>query len=201
MELNEKLQELRKKRGLTQEELSEALFVSRTAISKWESGRGYPSIESLKAIAGFYGVSIDELLSGKELLTLAEEDGKQKERHIRDLVFGLLDCCFALFIFLPFFGETADSGIREVSLLALTGVAPYLKIAYWIAVIGTVWMGIAMLALQNCTKAFWRANACRISLGLGALSVVLFIISQQPYAASFSFVFLMIKALMLIKWQ
>ena len=37
--------------GLTQEELAEALYVSRTAISKWESGRGYPNIESLKAIS------------------------------------------------------------------------------------------------------------------------------------------------------
>lgn len=56
MEFHEKLQELRKQRGMTQEELATALYVSRTAVSKWESGRGYPSIDSLKAISGFFGV-------------------------------------------------------------------------------------------------------------------------------------------------
>lgn len=54
MEFHEKLQELRKSRGLTQEELAEALYVSRTAISKWESGRGYPSIDSLKEISNYF---------------------------------------------------------------------------------------------------------------------------------------------------
>ena len=57
MELNEKIQELRKKKGLTQEELAQHLFVSRTAVSKWESGRGYPNIDSLKAMARFFGAS------------------------------------------------------------------------------------------------------------------------------------------------
>ena len=97
MEFNEKLQELRKHKGLTQEELAELLFVSRTAVSKWESGRGYPNIDSLKAIARFFGVTIDELLSGDELLTIAEKDTEQKENHIRDLVFGLLDISVAVF--------------------------------------------------------------------------------------------------------
>ena len=54
MEFHEKLQELRKNRGLTQEELAQVLYVSRTAISKWESGRGYPSIDSLKEISNFH---------------------------------------------------------------------------------------------------------------------------------------------------
>jgi transcriptional regulator with XRE-family HTH domain len=78
MEFNKKLQELRKQKGLTQEELAQALYVSRTAISKWESGRGYPNIESLKAIAAFFSVTVDTLLSSDEILTLAEEDGKKK---------------------------------------------------------------------------------------------------------------------------
>ena len=47
MEFNEKLQKLRTNENLTQEELAEKLYVSRAAISKWESGRGYPSIDSL----------------------------------------------------------------------------------------------------------------------------------------------------------
>ena len=71
MEFNEKLQNLRKAKGLTQEELAELLFVSRTAVSKWESGRGYPSIDSLKDISKFFHVSIDDLLSGEKLLSLA----------------------------------------------------------------------------------------------------------------------------------
>ena len=86
MEFNEKLQELRKNKGLTQEELAEALYVSRTAISKWESGRGYPSIDSLKAIAKYFSVAIDELLSSDEVLSIAEEDNKQKEKHFRTLI-------------------------------------------------------------------------------------------------------------------
>ena len=57
MEFHEKLQELRKQKELTQEELAEALYVSRTAISKWESGRGYPSIDSLKAISNYLSIS------------------------------------------------------------------------------------------------------------------------------------------------
>ena len=59
MLFNEKLIQRRKERGMTQEELAEALFVSRTAVSKWESGRGYPNIDSLKEIARFFSVSID----------------------------------------------------------------------------------------------------------------------------------------------
>lgn len=77
MEFHEKLQNLRRQRGLTQEELAQALYVSRTAVSKWESGRGFPNIDSLKAIAAFFSVSVDELLSGDALLTMAEAEGRQ----------------------------------------------------------------------------------------------------------------------------
>lgn len=201
MEFNEKIQELRKQKGLTQEELAEFLYVSRTAISKWESGRGFPNIESLKAISKFFSVSLDELLSGEEILTIAENDNKQKERTIRDLIFGLLDCGMALLLFLPFFGQKSDGVIREVSLLALSDIQPYLKAAY-IAFVGImVALGIMTLVLQNCRQRLWIQSKSVLSLALSAAGVCLFIISQQPYAAVFVFAFLIIKALMLIKRQ
>ena len=65
MEFNEKLQELRKKKGLTQEELADKLYVSRTAVSKWESGQCCPDIALLPALADFFEVSIDELMGYK----------------------------------------------------------------------------------------------------------------------------------------
>lgn len=201
MELNEKLQELRKQKRLTQEELAESLYVSRTAISKWEAGRGYPSIDSLKSIAKFFGVTIDELLSSDELLIIAEEDTKQKKNHFRDLVFGLLDCSIAMFFFLPFFGQKVNAIVQEVSLLSLTEIAPYLRISYFVVVIGIIVSGILTLALQNCYQAFWVKNKSKISLALNAVGALLFIISSQPYGAAFLFIFLVIKVLMLVKWQ
>ena len=199
MEFHEKLQELRKNKGLTQEELAESLYISRTAVSKWESGRGMPSIESLKAISKFFAVTLDELLSGEELLMIAEDDHKQKEMHIRDMIYGLLDCSMVLLFFLPFFGQRTDGAIQEVSLLALTEVQSYLKFLYFSVVIGMVTLGILTLALRNYNSAFWIRNKNTLSLLLNAIGVFLFIISQQPYAAVYVFVFLIIKTLMLIK--
>ncbi len=91
MKFEEKLQELRRSKGITQEALAKYLFVSRTAISKWESGKGYPSIDTLKQVAIFYNVSLDNLLSNDELILLAKDDNNSKKMQFLNLLFGLLD--------------------------------------------------------------------------------------------------------------
>jgi transcriptional regulator with XRE-family HTH domain len=201
MEFSQKLQELRKQKGLTQEELAKSLYVSRTAISKWESGRGYPSIDSLKEIAKFFSVTVDQLLSGEEVLTITQEDHKQKTGHLRDLVFGLLDLSVIMFFFLPIFGQNAGTFVEEVSLLELTGIQAYLKTGYFICVIATILLGVLTLALQNWEGAIWVKSKGKLSLGLTGLTVLLFIFSRQAYAAAFLFIFFAVKAFLLLKKQ
>ncbi len=199
MTFNEKLQQLRKSRGITQEELAQALYVSRTAISKWESGRGYPSIDSLKQIAKFYGVTVDTLLSGDEILTIAQEDSKQAKIRICDMLFGFLDIGAAMLLFLPFFGQTADGAIEHTSLLFLSNVSSYLRCLSLVAVISLSAFGILLLTLQNCQRSFWLGIKYKLSILFGAAATVLFIAARQPYAAIFLFVFLTIKVLTLLK--
>ena len=88
MEFSKKIQELRNKNKLTQEQFAEKLYVSRTAVSKWESGKGYPSIDSLKYISKIFNVSIDELLSNEEIIDIAKNENTSNIEKINNLVNG-----------------------------------------------------------------------------------------------------------------
>lgn len=70
----EKLKELRTEKGLSQNELAEALFVSQQAVSKWERGKGYPDILILRQIATLFNVPLDSLIGVEEL-----EGAKEKK--------------------------------------------------------------------------------------------------------------------------
>ena len=189
MEFNEKLAELRQKKGMTQEELAAALFVSRTAVSKWESGRGYPNIESLKQIARVFSVTVDDLLSSDELISIAEEDKSRVKSHYKRLVFGLSDVAAALLFLLPLFGDRGDSDVIATSLLSLTAASFYIKFLYFAFVILSVVWGVLILVVNN--KPFFG----KISFILSLLGLLLFTASLQPYAAVFVLAFLLLKAL------
>lgn len=201
MEFNEKLQELRKRKGLTQEELAEILFVSRTAVSKWESGRGMPSIDSLKAIAGFFSVTIDELLSSGEVLTLAEKEAAQKRGKLCGQILGCLDCSAAILYVLPIFGQTVNGRIQGVSLFSLTETQLWLKVSYFVVIGLSVLMGILTLALQSRPDFAWEKQTIRGSLLANLLLTFLFILSRQPYGAAISLIFLILKVLILPRKQ
>ena len=57
MELRDKLKKLRKDHNLTQAQLADAIFVSRSTVAKWENGLGLPSKDSMAALERLYGIS------------------------------------------------------------------------------------------------------------------------------------------------
>lgn len=201
MNLPEKIQKLRQDKNLTQEQLAEQLYVSRTAISKWESGRGYPSIDSLKAISRLFSVTIDELLSNDELIIIAENENREKTRNIKTVVFGVLDFMVMLLLFLPIFGQKGEHMIASVSLLSLTIVPAYIKITYLLLVILTTLWGVITLTLQSFQNSRWVKSNVIISLFLSITGTLFFIASMQPYAAVFIFFLLLSKGVLLIKRQ
>ena len=149
MEFGEKLQELRKNRGLTQEELAEALFVSRTAISKWESGRGYPNIDSIKGISKFFAVSIDDLLSGEKLMSIAERENKSNIRSLCDLLFGMIDILTIALVILPLYPNTIGADIDTVNLLAYTQTIPFIRWSYWILFTALILAGVLYVPMKR----------------------------------------------------
>lgn len=198
MEFHEKLQELRKSKGLTQEELAEALFVSRTAISKWESGRGYPSIDSLKEISRFFGVTIDELICPREMITAAEDDKKELVSKYVSVICNALDLLTAVLLFLPVFGNGTDLP-ASVSLFHLTGVQPWLKIVF-IAVIGMIILnGICGLILSRFDRPVWNKHRLVTGMVLSVTGVGIFIGARQPYAGIVCFSILVIKTWLMVK--
>ncbi len=200
MEFNEKLQELRKSRSLTQEELAEALYVSRTAVSKWESGRGYPSIDSLKEISRFFSVKIDDLICPDEIITVAEKEKKVFISRYLSVICSALDILMAVLLFIPAFGNGTDSTVT-VPLSAVTGINPWIKIVFMIIIGVMVLNGICGMLLSRFDKPLWNRHRLVTGMVLSIIGVVIFVVTRQPYAGIICFALLTIKGglLLLVK--
>lgn len=197
-EFNEKLKELRKARNLTQEELAEGIFVSRTAVSKWESGGGYPSIDSLKELSRFFSVSIDELISSDEVVIAAERDKSKFVGGYTSLICGMNDVMLVLLLFMPAFGNGPDDP-SAISLLALSGINPWVKAVFAAVVAATIICGLCEVSVSSYDKLNWRSALLAIGVSLSVACVAVFIVARQPYAGIFSFALLVVKSLLLIR--
>lgn len=199
MEFSEKLQNLRKSRGWTQQELADKLYVSRTAVSKWESGKGYPNIDSLKSLAALFSVSVDELLSGGEILAIAESDGKARAENTCGLIFGLLDVAALMLAFLPLYGKADGDVIRAVTLLGSPDASGGLIAAFFAALAALSILGVAEIAVRYAVgrKSALIVNAA--SVAFHTATILLFALARQPYATALTFVLYALKIVLIIK--
>ncbi len=199
MEFQEKLQELRKSRGLTQEELAQALYVSRTAISKWESGRGYPSIDSLKEISRFFSVTVDDLLSTEKLLFIAERENKENLRNVCDMLFGVIDICSVLLIVLPLYPNTIKGVIHSVNLFEYTQTTSFNRLVYWGMFILLLIVGGIKLVLTKFINKRLNGIVTMVSMVISILLVLLLALTREVYALVMVFLLLLLKGMLLYK--
>ena len=193
MEFHEKLQELRKSKGLTQEELAESLFVSRTAISKWESGRGYPNIDSLKEISKFFSVSIDDLLSGEKLISIAEKENKRNIQFICSFLFGIVDLFSFLLIVLPLYPKTVDGFVYSVNLLAYREISELNRTLYWIMFLALILIGLFKVIFTYLYFNKFSKQLNILSVILSSVILIFLALAGETYAVVIIFLLFMIK--------
>ena len=198
MEFNEKLQELRKSRSLTQEELAKALFVSRTAISKWEQGRGYPNLDSLKEISRFFSVSIDDLICSEEIISVAMDEKKECMDKYISLICNMLDIFMVLLLLLPVFGNGADNP-ASVSLYSITGISTWIKIVFATLIGVVVLNGICGVVISHFEKPLWNRHGLVTGMVLSIACAAVFILTRQPYAGIICLAILVVKGLLIGK--
>lgn len=199
MELGKKIKSLRLQKGVTQEELAEALYVSRTAVSKWESGRGYPSIDSLKELSAYFSVTIDDLLSGEKLITLAEREHQSNIRNICDLLSGMTDLFSFLLIVLPLYPETRTGYVYSVSLPAYSEATPLNLSVYWGLFLTLILTGVLKLLFMwmKWDKNRHFVTACSMIFGIAA--VIVLALAGETYAVTVTFLLLLLKGVLLFR--
>ena len=96
MEIGNRIREERDKHGMSQEDLANAIFVSRQTVSNWETGKTYPDVQSLLLLSNLFGVTIDSLVKGDEVeMTKEIEQGAKKLRVLGN---GMAGCMIVAFV-------------------------------------------------------------------------------------------------------
>ena len=116
MTLGEKIKEARKQCGLSQEQLAEKMSVSRSAIAKWENGLGLPNDESLKLLADYFGITIDELIPNKSNEEILVSKNKTIDQQKKVIIGFAAGCAIGLFILGFIFIEPLRESLVQLGL-------------------------------------------------------------------------------------
>lgn len=141
MTFGEKLKKLRSERNLTQEDVAEKIFVTRAAISKWETDKGYPGIDSLRLLAQYFGVTVDELISDEDVNNKRREDDRRARK-----------CYFFAVLFLIATATFAIAAAAADIPLLLIGSGVF-------AVLYAIFGILSTPAYKRSARAFFRTRA------------------------------------------
>lgn len=148
MALSEKLYELRKKSGLSQEQLAEQLGVSRQAISKWESGKAVPESSTLISISKYFNVTLDYLMKEDSSVVPEPTIGEEKNQPVTNTdrgrrIPGLVVCiggiaCLIIWGLISILLPSTSNQISESSMITIDGNGIFLIISLAAIIVGAV---------------------------------------------------------------
>ena len=123
MTIEERIQELRKGKGLSQEQLADVLNVSRQAVSKWESGQSLPDVERLIAMSTLFEVTVDYILKGE---TPPKQDDKRQSARLGSQIVSAVATMLLAMAIIATVGQLSDGaetmGIYEGLILESVGI-------------------------------------------------------------------------------
>ena len=195
MELSEKIQKLRRQQGLTQEQFAQLLFVSRTAVSKWETGRGVPSMESLQMIAKLFNITLDQLVRADEIIAVAKNENRQNINRFACCFDGILNIAAVMGVLLPLYKSRLGGTFYSVPLYQFSG---WLSILYWIFPVAMAVCGVIQIVITKGEKDRLKRLVNITGAVLNVCATLLLILSGQPYPAAMFFTLLLMKGCVLL---
>ena len=172
VEFGEQLRRAREGKGMTQQSLAEQLYVTRQAVSRWECGDRYPDLLTTKKISQILGVSLDDLLSEKEMEKVVERNPVIEKKSVNNIMIALYAFIVISFfitvldiiIRFPLQSETIDYSDIQVIVLNILGlVIPIVFFTYGLmqAIRGTLSpkrMGTVIIAYFGAMCIMWSEN-------------------------------------------
>lgn len=125
MEFSEKLKDLRQEKGISQTRLASDIHISRSAVAKWENGLGLPNDESLRMLAEYFEITVDELLPSKSNEEIIVSKNKTIDQQKKAIIGFTVGCGIGLFILAFIFIEPLRGTLELLGLgiiLVITGV-------------------------------------------------------------------------------
>ena len=164
-----------------------------------QEGRGYPNIESLKEIAHYFSITIDELLSGEKLLSIAEKENKSNIRNVCDWSLGIIDIFYVILLFLPLYPNTVDGYIYSVNLFMYDEITIFNQWIYWSMFITLILLGFIKILITKFKINKYQKVVTATSVIINILTVFIMTICREVYGVIVTFMLLIIKGIFLFK--
>ena len=163
------------------------------------AGRGYPSIDSLKEISSYFSVSIDDLLSGEQLIFIAEKENKSNLNRVCDLLLGFVDLFSLMLIFLPLYPKPVNGYIYSVNLFGYARNNIFIIKTYWALFDSLTIIGIVKILMVYFKFENGKKTVISVSVGLSIIAVLFLAMAREPYAITVMFLLLLMKGGLLYK--